>query len=332
MLPLADIKNFNAAADSVDKRLTARLTKWELFALAFSASLVGFFIWVHAQLQMLPFDYTVYIDTADNIFQHYYYSTWILPIFWLLAKLPFAVGFALWNIINILSVFFAARVFGGRAAPALLSFQMFYCLFLGSIIGILVGGLALFWWGLTHKRWNIAGLGLILAITKFQIGLAFGLFLLFATNISWRDRLRVMLVPVIVVLLSLVIDPSWPMNLLNRLEVVPAYDWGSVSLFRWVGISALLLWLPPLLLKLRRTERFVSLAATTPMAVPYFQQVDLLTLFVLPVGWLPVLLGNFGFLFFIYQFKALEKLFIVPLLIYISVIIPAILKRRQSIR
>lgn len=330
MLPLVDIKNFNTAADSVDKRLAARLTKWELFALAFSASLVGFFIWAHAQLQITPFDYSVYIDTADNIFTHYYYSTWILPIFWILAKLPFAVGFALWNLANILSVFFAARVFGGRAVPALLSFQMFYSLFLGSIIGILVGGLALCWWGLTHKRWNIAGLGLILAITKFQIGLAFGLFLLLTAKISWRDRLKVMLVPVVVVLLSLVIDPSWPMDLINRLEVVPAYDWGSVSLFRWVGISALLLWLPPLLLKLRRTERFVALAATTPMAVPYFQQVDLLTLFVLPVGWLPVLLGNLGFFFFIYQFDALERLFILPMLIYSSIIIPAVYNQVRS--
>jgi hypothetical protein len=53
----------------------------------------------------------------------------------------------------------------------------------------------------------------------------------------------------------------------------------------------------------------------------------LLALFVLPVGWLPVLLGNLGFLFFKFQFDALQFLGLIPLLIYAALILPATYRR-----
>jgi hypothetical protein len=77
----------------------------------------------------------------------------------------------------------------------------------------------------------------------------------------------------------------------------------------------LLFWLPPVLLSLSRARRFMALAAASALGLPYFQQTDLLFLFTLPVGW-PVLLGNLGYFFAVYQWLALQALAIVPLVIY----------------
>ncbi|MEW6093733.1 MAG: hypothetical protein AB1531_07195, partial [Chloroflexota bacterium] len=51
---------------------------------------------------------------------------------------------------------------------------------------------------------------------------------------------------------------------------------------------------------------------------------DLLVLFVFPVGWVPLVLGNLGFLFFVYQFAVLRLLWIVPLVVYISFLFPSV--------
>jgi hypothetical protein len=245
-------------------------------------------------------------------------------LFWLWAKIPYWWGFALWGAMNILCLFFAARVFGGHSALPLLTFQFFYSLFLGQITGFLIGMLALAAWAMAHRRWHLAGMAFFLAAAKFQLGLPFGLLLWLTAEIRWRDRLRVLVVPAILALLSLGVSPSWPADLLERIREIPPYDWASISLWHWMGLTVLLLLLPPLLLPLKRSRRFLALAAVIPMAVPYFQQADLLVLYVFPIGWLPILLGNLGLLFFEYQCKALQLLWIVPLTAYLSVVLPAL--------
>jgi hypothetical protein len=66
------------------------------------------------------------------------------------------------------------------------------------------------------------------------------------------------------------------------------------------------------------------------LGLPYFQQTDLLALYVLPIGWLPVLLGNLGYLFFSIYWDALQMLFIVPMVVYLSLIIPEAYKAFRS--
>lgn len=331
MLVHKNLRYFSATANEIDARLRARLTRWELFALVFALCMSGVFVWVHYQLETEPFDYNVYIRATQGDLVDFYYADWVLPLFWLLAKLPFLAGYFIWGIVGVLSVFFAARVFGGNAALALLTYQMLYILFFGQIAGILVGGLALAWWAMAHKRWDLAGFGFLIACTKFQLGVTFGLLLWLAADITWRQRLRALLLPAVLVILSLVIDPLWPLDLLARIQENPPNDLGSISFWRWLGPIVLLFWIPPLLLSLPANKRLLALAATWAFTLPYFQQTDLLTLFVLPVGWLPVLLGNLGYLFSIYHYSVFQLLGIVPLLIYASIIGPALYKliRRQ---
>jgi hypothetical protein len=330
LLSKAILRRFTPDAETMDRRLKARVSRSEFFALALSLSLVGCFIWVYTQVKVPPNDYGVYLRTVAGDFRDYYYAYWLWPVFWLFEKLPLFVGYAIWSAVSIASVFFAGRVFGGRVALALLSFQMLYVVYLGQIIGIIIGGLALCWWALAHKRWDLAGLGLILASTKIHTGATLGLLLLVLAPITWRQRLRVLLVPAVVVVLSLVVYPRWPLDALENLGTNPANDWGSIALWRWIGPWALLLWAPPLLLRLSPAKRLVALTATMALALPYFQQTDLLALYVLPIGWFPVLLGNLGYLFFSIQWDALQMLFLVPLVVYLSLIIPETYKALRS--
>lgn len=306
----------------MDARLRRRPTRAEILALALNLAALAIFLWLDIHLDYRPFDYNVYIQTAQGNLLQFYYADWSRPFFWLWAKMPFYWGFALWSLLNIAGIFWAARVFDGRAALALLTFQMFYGLFLGQIIGLLIGALAFGWWALAHRRWYLAGLGFWVASTKFQIGMPYGLLLLLTAEIGWRERLRVLVLPGALSLFSLIVFPAWPLALWARIQACAPYDWGSISLWRWAGGWALLLGLPLLFLPLSRSRRFLGWAAAIPLIMPYFQQADLPVLYVLPLGWLPWLLGNLGFLFFRYYFAVLSRLWIVPLSLYLAAIVP----------
>jgi hypothetical protein len=316
---------------AMDRRLRARLSPWELLALVLALSMGGLFVWVHVQAGSLPYDYDAYTSAGQgNLLQHYYMD-WILPLYWLFAALPMPVGYLIWMVLGILCVSFAARVFGGNLGLAVLSYQMLYVMFLGQITGILIGGLALAWWSMAHKRWYVAGVGFLIALTKLHIGVL-GLFLWLLADISWQHRLRSLIVPILAGLALFVINPSWPLDMIARLQSFSPIDWASIALWRWLGPVALLLWLPPLLLPLERQSRFLALMATCPLALPYFQQADLLALFVLPVGWLPILLGNLGYLFVLFQYRVLVLLWIVPLVTYAAIVLPAFLALIQDYR
>ncbi len=309
-------------AGQLDQRLRLRLTLGEVFALALAFSFIGIFVWLPSVTPFAPYyDFSNYLNAAQGDFSHYYYGYWLVPLFAGLSWLPINVSYALWSIANILGVFFAARVFGGRAPIAVISYQMLYSLFQGQAVGVIVGGLALGWWGLVHRNWFVAGFGLALASAKYQVGGAGSLLLLLMADISWRDRLRVLLVPAVVVLASLIFYPGWPFQALHFLRTNPPGDEGSISLWRWMGPVALLLWIPPLLPGLPRERRFIALVATTCLALPYFQQTDLLFLLTLPIGWL-ALLGNAGYFFGAFSWVALQALVLVPLLVYILALGP----------
>jgi hypothetical protein len=321
-----NLSTFTARPQDMDARLRARPSRGEWFALVFSLGVLSIFLWLDGQVHYLPFDYGIYIKTAEGNLVQYYYADWILPLFQLWSRLPGLWGYAAWAILNLFCIQFATRVFGGRGSLALLTFQAFYALFLGQITGLMVAGLALGWWGLAHKRWNLAGFGFWLASTKFQIGLPLGLLFVLTAEISWRDRLRVLILPAVLSLASLIVFPGWPVHLLERIRAFAPWDWASIGLWAWIGPIALLFFVPPLALPMRRQERFLALAAAIPLTLPYFQQADLLVLYVLPVGWLPVMLGNLGFLFFRYHFTVLRLLWVIPLIIYLAAILPAVMQ------
>jgi hypothetical protein len=180
--------------------------------------------------------------------------------------------------------------------------------------------LALELWGLTHDNPWAAGLGIVIAGTKYQVGMpaALAIWALYGGSIS--NRLRAFIFPTVVGMLSLAIYPFWPLKVLETVRYFPPNDWGSITLWRWLGPFALVFWLPPILLPLHRDQRFLALVAAFPLAVPYFQQTDLLLLFALPVGWLP-LSGDLGALYKLVGWGVMQILVIIPFIIYGKAII-----------
>ena len=307
--------------EQVGNRIRQKLTRSEIFSLGLVFGMVGIFIYHSPDISYAYFDYNNYINAARGDFSFYYYGYWFLPVFKLLSLLPLNLGYATWCALNILGVFLAVRVFGGKAPMALLSFQMLYSLIIGQISGLIVGGLALCWWGLVNKKWYLAGIGIALASCKYQMGLVGSLILLFSAGISWKDWLRTLLVPVLIWAASLIIFPGWPLEVYQLLLNNPPNDQGSLSLWRWVGPWALLLWLPPLVLRLSPQRRLLALVAASSLAVPYFQSNDLLWLLVMPIGWVG-LLGNLGYLLGVLGWGVLQLLAILPLVVYMAALVP----------
>lgn len=309
-------------APSMNSSLRKPLSRGEIFALGLAFGAAGVFLWLSPTLSFTFFDFKIYLNTAHGDFAGYYYGYWVLPIFAALAKLPLTISYVLWGSLNIVGIFFAARVFGGKAALALMSYQMFYTLIYGGISGVIVGGLALCWWGLVNRKWGMSGLGIALASAKYQLGIPGIVLLLFMSDIPWKDRLRALVVPVLVWVASLFLYPGWPFEAISNILNAPPNFNGSISLWRWLGPWALLLWIPPLLLRLPTEQRFLALTATTGLALPYFQQSDLLFLMILPIGWVG-LLGNLGYLLSVYGWVALQILALLPLVVYCRILLPA---------
>jgi hypothetical protein len=130
-----------------------------------------------------------------------------------------------------------------------------------------------------------------------------------------------MVIPTVIALLSLVLYPNWPLELLANLQNAPPDTKGNIPLWRQFGAYALLLWLPPLFLPMKKDHRLAALAAALGLAMPYFQQTDLLALFVLPVGWLTVLLGNLGYLFLWYEWGTFAVFWVIPAFVYLQILL-----------
>jgi hypothetical protein len=61
------------------------------------------------------------------------------------------------------------------------------------------------------------------------------------------------------------------------------------------------------------------------LALPYFQQTDMLFLLVMPIGWIG-LLGNLGYFMSLYGWIALQLLAVFPLTVYILSLMPGFVR------
>lgn len=311
-------------ARAMDARLRTRLSRSEWLALLGAVGMLAGCVFVHIYTDHKPYDYENYMLAARGDFSIFFYGYWIWPIFVLFNQLPFFVGYALFGLINIAGTWFAARVFGGRGVWVLLGFQLLYTLYFGNMAGITAGGLALVWWGMAHQRWHVAGAAMLIVMTKYQSGGLFGLLLIWLADISRRDKLRVLLVPCLGVLATFLVQPTWLFEVIERSRLSPPNSDGSISLWRWVGPWALLLFIPPLLLPMPRPHRFVALITAISLGGPYFQQNDLVFLQTLPLPWAwPALLGNLGYFYIPFRWQALPYLAVVPLSVYGVVVVQA---------
>jgi hypothetical protein len=293
-------------------RISNRITRGEFAALCLAVGFLCGFAYLQWQGYIYPNDYTVFIKAVQGDVFDYYYAYWMLPVFGLFKYLPMPMGYLIWGLLNLAGLWLAVRLFGGPSVFVLISYQLMYVLYYGQITGIILGGLALIWLGIVFRKWNLAGLGLAIAVTKFQMGIVMGGLLLWFSPLTWQEKIRVLLIPSIVTTISLVVYPGWPWQLIQIIQKYPPNDWGNISLWLWIGPYALLLIIPALLLPFAKHERFMVLIATATIALPYFQQTDLLMFFCLPIGWI-ALLGNIGYFYPFIGWDILRILSIPPL-------------------
>jgi len=307
--------SFDLKPESMDQRLRTRLTRGEFtgFALGMAMSLV--FIYRGSAGD----DFRTHIAAFHGDFSNYFYPYYFLPMYGAFGLLPLNVGYCIMNFINLVGIWLGGRIFNGKTAIALLSYQTLFMVFYGQTVGILIGGLAIMAWAMHHKRYWLAGLGLFLASIKYQLAIPFALVLWLSDDGSVKEKLRILAIPALVFAISLIVYPLWPLDLIHRTTTTPlTYARASIVLWRWIGPIALVLWLPVIFVPLDTGHRLVAVTSAAALALPYMQQHDLILLYCLPVGGIG-LLGNFGYLFGIFQYQALQALIIIPILVYIWV-------------
>lgn len=266
-------------------------------------------------------DYHIYINTANGDYENYFYAYWLIPLFKIFLLIPFNIGYSIWILLSLLGVIFAVRVFNGNLFMALISYQLSFALFWGQISGIICGFLGLFWWALYQKKYWLAGLALLIAVGKPQSGGIFAFFLWFFADIKWRDKLRVLIIPAIGVIISLLVYPNWIMDIIARTGNADATV--NISLYQWIGLWTLLLYLPPLMISMPKEKRFIMLIVTSILVIPYFLHTDLITLFLFPIGRIPVLLGYLpGIMLLLLGFEGQKTGVVVSFFVYISLLIP----------
>ncbi len=309
-------------AAALRARLRAPLTRGEIFALTLSAAIAFLFVWVRLDNGGAYYDLNLYLGAAQGNYYGYYYAYWVLPFFRALSLLPIPLSHAFWAGLNIAGIWFACRILGGRGTLALISFQALYSLIFGQITGVLVGALAVLLWAIAEKRFWLAGIALTIALTKPQLGLIPGLAIVLLSSIAWRARLQIVLTPLVAAGASFALYGFWIPDVIARIRELPPIALASISLWQWLGWATLLFWLPPLALPMPRKTRLILLTATNALALPYYQQADLILLWAMPLGAL-ALLGNLGYVFFIGKYTALQILVLVPLGVYLKLVYDA---------
>lgn len=306
----------------IHKRITKKVSLGEAIAILIVLLIAIYFLLTKSGSF---WDYEVYLKTAEGDFINYYYGYWLLPIFKLLSLLSFDVSYFLWILLNVAGVFFAARVFNGNSIVALLSYQMSYSLYWGQISGIICGTLGLFWWAIHNKKLHIAGFAILIAAAKPQSGGVFVFLLWVLAKTDWKNKIRTLIIPVLGLIASLLLYPGWLLDVFSRIG--GAFTWGNITLWQWVGPFSLILFIPFLLIRKVDEKYFLAFASACILSIPYFLQTDLLTLFIFPIGKIPVILGYLPAIMPQFLgYNGQRTGVVVPLFIYLSVVIPELYK------
>jgi hypothetical protein len=317
--------------EAIRERLFKRPSLFEAFGvlLSFGLSLGMIYLYHYVDPYLNPADFSIFYNTTAGRFNGFYYMHWAIFMFYPLAALGnYWLAYVIWNLINTLGIVFAARVFGGRAGVALISYQMMFAVYYGQIAGVIVAGLAWYWWFMLQRKPLIAGIGAIFALIKPQLGFPLLIAIGMTGDDKWRNRIVSSLPVFGIFALSLLTFGNWTAEWFARFSYDPPNTLASITLWDYVGPTILVLWIPAILLPMDAESRLIIIAAASSLAVPYYQQTGLISIYVLPVGWLG-LLGNLGFLMAFGGFAALEWLIIVPIIAYVWMVYRSIRQIRQ---
>jgi hypothetical protein len=214
------------------------------------------------------------------------------------VALPGRAGYIVFMAFSLAMIAISTKNLGGKLIPILLSAHMMWILWWGQIEAWGVLAFVLAWYALKNKIWPAMLLALVLASFKPQIS-----FIPVLAMWWWsgKDRWKSMSGMVLLFLASLFVWGPWPV-----------WYWQGIFGFvgnqhhgPWnasLGLWAVPLYLPALLLPMNREQRLIALTATTYICSPYMPYYSsiLLFSFIIPgwtylfafLGYLPTLLGT----------------------------------------
>lgn len=324
-IPSPPVDIFNESPNQLISRVLAPISLWEFGSLCFTLLMSGAFIYLGTTEYDGFRDYSVYINAGRGNYvtwTGYYYAYWALPLFKLISYLPPRVGLLSWSVLNVLGIFLGARVFGNNRALVLLSYQTLSVLFSGQYTGIMIGGLGILWIGLKLNKWFLASLGFLVASTKYHTGGFVSLFLLTLCDEPTVKKFRVGFSTAVFALISLMVYPRWPIDVVHRLQSIPPDNHTVISLWRWIGPFVLVLWVSPLVFSMRKIEKLYLLISSLCVATPYFQQQGLLILLIFPIGWI-TWLSFLGYTQVLLPMEWLRANAVIPVGVYVNTITSA---------
>ncbi len=284
-------------AIAIEKRLKERVSLVEFGAIIFLITwLLGLVFVVNQKSIGLWWDINVYIDCGRGQCDNYYYGYWLLPFFSLLGKLPNQIIYIVWGLVNIAGAWFAIRAFGGSKFLALVSYPMLSILWFGQIGGLIIASLAFGWYGIVKRNWVIAGIGLGIALAKYNVALILIIPIILVSKLKFKEWGQIIIWPTSFLGVSLLLYPGWILQLLSRLHFQNLSTTYSVSIWPYLGPVSLALLLPLFFIPTKKCSLFIGWAIVGTIVMPYYQLRDMLLLLSmpLPVG-VSLLIGYFGF-------------------------------------
>lgn len=181
------------------------------------------------------------------------------------VTLPGRAGYIVFTAFSIAVFLHGTHHFRGKIALTLLSAQLFWILWWGQIEAWAILGLVLAQLALDKKSWKLMFLALIMASFKPQVGFVPVLAYWFW---SGRDRWKSMAGLLVVFALSLLVWGPWPVwyaeGILKFAGDNHAATWNAS-----LGLKALPLFIPALLVPMEREKRILALTATALLVSPY---------------------------------------------------------------
>lgn len=263
-------------------------------------------------------DLNNYLACGKGDCGEYYYGYWFLPVFSLLAELPENVTNILWGLLNITGVWFSARVFGGNKFIALISYPMLSVLWYGQITGLILAGVAITLYGIIKRNWFIAGMGLVLALVKYNIAIIFVIPILLGIKLNIKEWAQIVIWPLSLFCLSILIHSNWILKILDVIQHHPPLSSYSLSIWPYTGAISLLLFIPLIGLPKQLKILFIGWVIAGSIGLPYFQLKEILALLIMPIPiWITLIIGFIGFMNFFVGARITQIYIIISLGLYV---------------
>jgi hypothetical protein len=224
--------------------------------------------------------------TLNPLWQNWFMAPFVtMPGRWgYLAFMAFTLGATIW----------AAYLFGGRPVLVVLSSHMAWILWWGQLEGWAALGLVLGYYALQNRTWLLMWVALMMATFKPQASL-----IPVATLWWWlgREKWKAAAAMVATLIVTVIVWGPWPWwywQALSNFVGDRHYDNWNAS----IGLIALPLFIPALLVPLTRQQRLIALTATACLAITYMPYYSTILLLCMAVPWWAYIFGFTGYLVF----------------------------------